>query len=169
MPRPRLGHREPASSLTSEGMRKAISVRAGSNMPAPVLRTQYVTVRFTTELLPVGIQIMMRGHTRWRSLCSLAMKWGSMAAVRSKSALSPSRMGWMDRALKPPALFPQAEVTFPPCCLAAWQAALAAALQARRDRVHGRPYSAHPVLDEGIPAPQAGRTWLAKVLPGPPW
>ena len=45
--------------------------------------------------MPVGTQMMMRGRTRRRELCTLEMKCLSMASVTSKSAMTPSFMGLM--------------------------------------------------------------------------
>jgi len=69
------------------------SIRYTSRAPADWADS--FTARFSTWVMPVGTQMMMRGRTRRRELWTLEMKWRSMASVTSKSAMTPSFMGRM--------------------------------------------------------------------------
>jgi len=78
------------------------SIRYTSRAPAPSALS--LTARFSTSVMPNGTQMMMRGLTRVRRLCALAMKYRSIASVISKSAMTPSRSGrtaWMLPGVRP--------------------------------------------------------------------
>ena len=69
------------------------SIRNTSRAPADSADSR--TARFSTWVMPDGTAMMIRGRTKVRRLCTLWMKWRSMASVTSKSAMTPSRIGRM--------------------------------------------------------------------------
>ena len=91
-----MGRLAPMAAAMGSSMRKTSL--------APALEADSLTARFSTCVMPVGTQIMMRGRKWWRELWTLEIKWRSMASVTSKSAITPSfigRMAWMLPGVRP--------------------------------------------------------------------
>ena len=71
----------------------AIGSRIRSTFPEPALRAASSTARRSTSVTPEGMQMTMCGRLNAPDFSALRTKYLSMAAVTSKSAITPSLSG----------------------------------------------------------------------------